>query len=91
MLALNYAGWLVRGAFLGAVAVASIPEPIQAADAALPIRTSKVDRVAEYEARYPIVRRRHGCPDGYSCYALYGAYGPYGGPAFWGAYSGSFR
>jgi|tagenome__1003787_1003787.scaffolds.fasta_scaffold20356515_2 hypothetical protein len=91
MSALNFARWLVRGAFVGAVAAASIPEPIRAADAALPIRTSRVDRVAGYEVRYPAGRHRHGCPDGYSCYALYGAYGPYGGPAFWGAYSGSFR
>jgi len=91
MSALGSAGCLVRGAFLGAVVVASVPEPTQAADAAVPIRTTRVDRVAGYEIRYPIVRRRHGCPDGYSCYALYGAYGPYGGPAFWGAYSGSFR
>ena len=88
---LNYARWLARGTFLGTFAVTLISGPTQAADAVLPIRAPRVDRVTGYEARYPIVERRRGCPDGYSCYALYGAYGPYGGPAFWGAYSGSIR
>lgn len=75
----------IAAAFLGALLAAASAAPAVAADAPLPPRATVT------EVYRPVVRHYHGCPDGYSCYALYGAYGPYGGKAFWGAYTGWYR
>jgi hypothetical protein len=79
----RFAGLLLLG-----VLGAAVPSLASAADYRVPPRSV---RVTEVDVRRPIIYRRWGCPDGYSCYPLYGAYGPYGGPAYWGAYTGWYR